>query len=159
MTTVELTYEAAQAETARLAEEQGRWTEKRAQLAADLDALQARAGADALAGTSTTTIAERIRGMETEVQIADRALQAIDLQQHEAGQVAQRARIAELRAQAAAKREQAAAISAEAEPHLAALERIEGTRPYFEQSRSLALHREADHIDRSIEWLESRLEQ
>ena len=70
-----------------------------------------------------------------------------------------RARIAELRAQAAEKRAQAVAISAQAAPHLDALERIEGTRPAFAQARSMGLHHEADHIDRSIEWLESRLEQ
>ncbi len=155
---MDLTLEAAEAETARLQAQQRTWTERRAQLAADLDALHAQAGEQALAGTSTTEIAERIARMGTEVQIADRALQALDLKIQDATRAAQRARIADLRAQASAKRQAAAAISMEAALHLEALERIEGTRPTFAQARSLGLHHEADRIDRSIEWLESRLE-
>ena len=43
MTTMDLTLEAAEAETARLQAQQRTWTERRAHLAADLDALHAQA--------------------------------------------------------------------------------------------------------------------
>ena len=159
MTTMELTYDAAQAETQRLVEQRQSWTDKRAALQTSLEATHARAGDAALAGTSTAKIAEQIGRTQMELQIAERALQALEVKEHEAKRSAQRARIAELRTQAAEKRAQAVAVSAKAAPHMDALFRIEGVRPFFERSRSCDLELEADRIDRSIEWLESRLEE
>ncbi len=67
-------------------------------------------------------------------------------------------RIADERAQAAQLREQAAAIRAEAEPHLLALEAIEGVRPVFGRSRSVFLEEQAHRLDLSAERLEFQLE-
>lgn len=156
---MELTYEAAQAETQRLAEQRQSLTDKHAALQASLEATQASAGEAVLAGTSTTKIVEQIGRMQTELQITERALQALGLKEHEARQREQRARIADLRRQAVENREQAAAIRAEAEPYLAALERIEGVRPELGQyARSERLEYQAHRIDLNTEELAFRME-
>lgn len=157
-TTDALTYEAALARVADVEAQQQHWTERRELVRAELETLQAQAGAAALAGTSTSTLATRISRLQTQQQIVERAIAALGAQHQAAHQVAQQARIAELRQEVAAKQAAAAAVLREAAPHLDALERIEGVRPYFERSRSLALEQEADRIARSIEWLERRLE-
>ncbi len=53
MSTMELTHDAAQAELTRLLEQQREWTRKREQLGTDLALLQAHAGEQARASTST----------------------------------------------------------------------------------------------------------
>ena len=158
MTSMELTHDAAQAEVTRLLEQQREWTRKRQQLETDLAMLQALAGEQALAGDSTAEIADQITRLQTEAQIADRALQALDTKIDEAKRVTRHARIADNRTQAAQLREQAAAIRAEAEPHMAALERIEGVRPEFGRCTSQLLEEEADRFDMSVSYLEFQLE-
>ena len=158
MTTMDLTLEAAEADLDALQAQQRTWTERRAQLAADLDALHAQAGEQALAGTSTTEIAERLARLGTEGQIADRAVQALDTKIQEATRAAQRARIADYQVQAAQLREQAAHLRAEAEPHLVALERIEGVRPALERARSQRLEEQAHRLELGAEELAFRLE-
>ena len=111
MSTMEFpTHDAAQAEVDRLHEQHNEWTQRRAALAAELEATRHAAGADALAGKSTAEIAERITRMQTEAQIAERALQALDTKIDEAKRVTRHARIADERQHAAQLREQAAAI-------------------------------------------------
>ena len=158
MTTMELTHDAAQAEVTRLLAQQREWTQKREQLETDLALLQAHAGEQALAGVDTGDIADRIARLQTEAQIADRALQVLDTKLSEAKRVTRHARIADNRTQAAQLREQAAAIRAEAEPHMAALERIEGVRPEFGRCTSQLLEEEADRFDMSVSYLEFQLE-
>ncbi len=160
MTTMELpTHDAAQAEVDRLHEQHNEWTDRRAALVAELEATRHAAGADALAGKSTAEIAERITRLQTEVQIADRALQALDTKIDEAKRVTRYARIADERAQAAQMREQAAAIRAEAEPLLLELERIEGVRPEFgRNARSVQLEFAADRWEIGAEHQQFQLE-
>ena len=158
MTTMELTLDTAEAEMARLQEQQRTWTEKRAQLGTTLDALHAQAGEKALAGTSTTDIAERIARMGTEVQIADRALHALDTKIQEAKRAAQRARIADYQVQAAQLREQAATIRAQAAPLLDEIEKIEGVRPTLVGARSQRLEEQAHRLELGAEELAFRLE-
>ncbi len=158
MSTMELTHDAAQAEVTRLLEQQREWTRKREQLGADLALLQGHAGEQALAGDSTAEIADRITRMQTEVQIADRALQALDTKIDEAKRVTRHARIADERARAAQLREQAAAIRAEAEPHMAALERIEGVRPMLGRCKSQLLEEKAHRFDLGAEYQQFQLE-
>jgi len=67
-------------------------------------------------------------------------------------------RIADYQAQATQLREQAEAIRAEAEPHLAALERLEGVRPVLGRSRSQQLEDEAHRLDFGVEHQQFRLE-
>ena len=158
MSTMELTHDAAQAEVTRLLAQQREWTRKREQLETDLALVQAHAGEQALAGVDTGDIADRIARLQTEAQIADRALQALDTKIDEAKRVTRHARIADERQHAAQLREQAAAIRAEAEPHMAALERIEGVRPEFGRCTSQLLEEEADRYEIGAEHLEFRME-
>ncbi len=155
---MDLTLEAAEAETARLQAQQRTWTERRAQLAADLDALHAQAGEQALAGTSTTALAERLARLGTEGQIADRALHALDTKIQEATRAAQRARIADHARQAAQLREQAATIRAQAAPLLDEIEKLEGVRPTLADARSQRLEQQAYRLDLNTEELAFRLE-
>ncbi len=157
MSTMELTHDAAQAEVDRLHEQHNEWTHRRAALAAELEATRYAAGADALAGKSTAEIAERITRLQTETQIADRALQVLDTKLDEAKRLTRHARIADDRARAVQLREEAAAIRAEAEPHLAALERIESVRPNLGRSRSQQLEDHAYRLELNAEELEFRM--
>ncbi len=121
--------------------------------------LQGHAGEQALAGDSTAEIADRITRMQTEAQIADRALQALDTKIEEAKRVTRHARIADERARAAQLREQAAAIRAEAEPLLLELEKLEGVRPEFGRAaRSVQLKFAADRWEIGAEYQQFRLE-
>ena len=159
MSTMELTHDAALAEVTRLLEQQREWTRKRDQLGTDLAMLQAHAGEQALAGDSTAEIADRITRMQTEAQIADRALQALDTKIGEAKRVTRIARIADERARAAQMREQAAAIRAEVEPLLLELERIEGVRPEFgRNARSVQLEFAADRWENGADYQQFQLE-
>lgn len=151
MTTMELTYEAAQTETARLQEQQQVWTEKRAQLQAELEEMQANATEAALAGVSTSTIAERISQIQMEIPIAGRALQALEGQQKEAKRAEGLAYTEQLRQQVVDLQAKAAALRAEAEPHFQAIERIQGVRPWFQNGREFDLEMRADMIQRSVE--------
>ncbi len=56
-----ITYEAALNEVTRLEEQQQSWTEKRAQLVRTIADVKANAGASALAGTSTSKMADQVK--------------------------------------------------------------------------------------------------
>lgn len=85
--------------------------------------------------------------------------QVLERQADEQEKQARIQRIADYKAQAAQLREQAAAVRAEAEPHYAALERIEGVRPpTLAGARSVQLELAAHRMELNTEELEWRLQ-
>ena len=142
MTTMDLTLEAAEAETARLQESQQQWTDKRAVLVQALTELEANAGQAALAGESTATLADQISRLHSEIRIAEQAIAALAGQQQQAEQAVQLARIVDERKRALERFQAAAALRDQAEPHLRALEDVEGVRFSHPHPRSARIEQE-----------------
>ncbi len=103
-------------------------------------------------------LAEAEREREEAARIERIRQQVLERQADDQARQARIQRIADQKRQAADLRTQAAAIRAEAEPHLAALERIEGVRPTLSRARSDALDMQAHRLDLHTEELEWRLE-
>ena len=134
-----ITYEDALAEIERLQQQVQQWGAKRAALTQALETLEANAGHAALAGEPTAKLADQLSRLEAEIRIANQALVALAEQQAQADVAARLARIIESRQQALTCFQEAAAVRAQAEPHLAALEAIEGGRFAHPTPRSARL--------------------
>ena len=141
-------YEAALADVERLQEHRQQWIAKRAALAQSLAELEQNAGHAALAGESTGKLADQLARLHAEIRIVDQALVALANQQEQADIAARLARIVESRQQALAAFQEAAAVRAQVQPQLDAIEAIEGVRFSHPNPRSARLA-QAGH-----RWLE-----
>ena len=135
-------YDDALAAVERLQEHQQQWTDKRAVLVQALTELEANAGQAALAGESTATLADQLSRLQSEIRIAEQALAALAGQQQQADQAVQLARIVDERQRALERFQAAAALREQAEPHLQALEEVEGVRFSHPHPRSARLEQE-----------------
>ncbi len=136
-------YEDALAEIERLHQQVQQWGDKRAALVRSLAELEDNAGRAALAGESTATLADEMSRLQSEIRIVEQALVALEAQQQQADIAARLARIVESRQQALAAFQEAAAVRAQVQPQLDAIEAIEGVRfsqrPSFPPLTSLFL--------------------
>ncbi len=151
------TYEEALAEVERLQQQQQEWIAKRAALEQSLAELEGNAGQAALAGESTATLADEMSRLQSQIRIAAQALVALEAQQQQADVAAQLARIVETRQQALERFQEAAALRAQVQPHLDAIEAIEGVRYYHHNPRSARLEQQADRELVHAEYLAFRL--
>ena len=144
-------YEAAQAEVGRLQAQHQHWIDKRAALVTSLETLEAGAGQAALAGEPTNMLADQMSRLESEIRIVDQALVALTEHQQQAHVAALLARIVHERQQALDLLHQAAALRGQVQPHLNAIEALEGVRYYHHQPRTVRLEEEADRWLRQAE--------
>jgi multidrug efflux pump subunit AcrA (membrane-fusion protein) len=94
---------------------------------------------------------------QSQIRIAAQALVALEAQQQQADVAAQLARIVETRQQALERFQEAAALRAQVQPHLDAIEAIEGVRYYHHNPRSARLEQQADRELVHAEYLAFRL--
>ena len=139
-------YDDALAAVARLDQQVQQWGDTRAALTHALETLEANAGHAALAGEPTAKLADQLSRLQAEIRIADQALAALAEQQHQADIAARLARIVESRQQALAAFQEAAAVRAQVQPQLDAIEAIEGVRFSHPNPRSARLERQAHRM-------------
>lgn len=155
-----MTYDEAQAETARLEAQHTSLQQQQAQLTAALAQGQADAADALLDGKNgmRATVAHVTR-LEQERTITDMAMTTLVGRIEASKQQEELARIADQRQQAVTLFQQAAAVRAEIQPHLDAIKAIEGYAPAPEHGRSHNFVNDALRLIRGAEYLEDRLPQ
>ena len=130
---------AAHNEVTRLQVEAESWAQKRAQLARTIAEVKANAGASALAGMSTSKMADQVSRLHADVEITDQALATLASQMEHAKAAAILARIDDTRRRVVELSHEAQAAVAAAKPHLDALEVLEGVRYFHPRSKVAGL--------------------
>jgi len=148
---------AANNEVTRLTTQQQSWTEKRAQLVRTIADVKANAGASALAGTSTSKMADQVSRLHAEVEITDQALATLASQMEHAKAAVTLARIDDTRRRVVELSHEAQAAVAAAKPHLDALEVLEGVRYAHPRSKVAGLELDLNRQVLFAEHLEHRL--
>ena len=148
---------AAHNEVTRLTTQQQSWTEKRAQLVRTITEVKANAGASALAGMSTSKMADQVSRLHAEVEITDQALATLASQMEHAKAAVTLARIDDTRRRVVELSHEAQAAVAAAKPHLDALEVLEGVRYFHPRSKVARLELELNRQVLFAEHLEHRL--
>jgi len=148
---------AAHNEVTRLTTQQQSWTEKRAQLVRTITEVKANAGASALAGMSTSKMADQVSRLHAEVEITDQALATLASQMEHAKAAVTLARIDDTRRRVVELSHEAQAAVAAAKPHLDALEVLEGVRYFHPRSKVAGLELDLNRQMLFAEYLEDRL--
>ena len=148
---------AAHNEVTRLTTQQQSWTEKRAQLVRTIAEVKANAGVSALAGMSTSKMADQVSRLHAEVEITDQALATLASQMEHAKAAVTLARIDDTRRWVVELSHEAQAAVAAAKPHLDALEVLEGVRYFHPRSKVAGLELDLNRQMLFAEYLEDRL--